>query len=236
MNTIAGVATKAHEGSCGPCVLCKKYSHPNKMDPRVSQLISSLEGPINPAACIWHACYKLAARNVGNSNQPRWRPKSVVATEHCGVEKCPNSVYRHTTIASPIQIEVKKLTTFSIADTVNTPLCQSHYNVVYSYLHSPMECDSCKARPKRGKQHSRHCPVPDTINTYLNHISNEPSTLTDLSRICNSCYHFFNQTLKQLQQAKSLVEEIEEQEHLLNIDSVCKVLSDKLLLYHSKIP
>ena len=71
-----------------------------------------------------------------------------------------------------------------------TPLCQAHYNKIHSYLHAPVECDSCNARPKKGEQYSRHCPNPDRINTYINNISNEPLALNDSSRICNSCYIF----------------------------------------------
>lgn len=43
-----------------------------------------------------------------------------------------------------------------------------------------------------GEQHTRHCPSPDTVNTYLSIISDEPSTLSSSSLICIHCYKFFN--------------------------------------------
>ena len=44
---------------------------------------------------------------------------------------------------------------------------------------------------------------PEVINCYLTTISGEISTLTACSKICMSCYKFFNETTKQLAQAKS---------------------------------
>ena len=128
---------KIREGQCGPCALCKKvstrYTHPDKMDQSVYEFIYDIEkGSIGKDVCICHACYKQAARNVGNNSyHPRWRPKITIAKDHCGVEKCNQEVYRHTSITSPTQIQTilqENVSTFSITNTVTTPLCQAHYN------------------------------------------------------------------------------------------------------------
>ena len=231
------MAAKPHDGSCGPCVLCMtqsvRYTHPDKMDQTVLEFISSLEGGMDPAACICHACYKQAGRNVGNSNyHPRWRP-NLKQREHCGVDQCPNNVYRQTSIMSATQIEdiLKEKLSFTHQ---TTPLCQAHYNKIHSYLHAPVECDSCNARPKKGEQYSRHCPNPDRINTYINNISNEPLALNDSSRICNSCYIFFNRTLKRLQHTKSHIVDTEPEEHPIDIDPVLSTLSAKITSFKSQ--
>ena len=231
------MAAKPHDGSCGPCVLCMtqsvRYTHPDKMDQTVLEFISSLEGGMDPAACICHACYKQAGRNVGNSNyHPRWRP-NLKQREHCGVDQCPNNVYRQTSITSATQIEdiLKEKLSFTHQ---TTPLCQAHYNKIHSYLHAPVECDSCNARPKKGEQYSRHCPNPDRINTYINNISNEPLALNDSSRICNSCYIFFNRTLKRLQHTKSHIVDTEPEEHPIDIDPVLSTLSAKITSFKSQ--
>lgn len=158
------MAAKTHDGSCGPCALCKsesvRYTHKDKMDQNVYQFICNIELVLDKDACICHACYKQATRNVGNNSyHPRWRLKTSKSKTHCGVEKCSQDVYRNTKIASPTQIETilqEKLSAFLVTDTVNTPLCQMHYNKVYSYLHAPVECDSCKSKSKRREQYSRH--------------------------------------------------------------------------------
>lgn len=90
------------------------------------------------------------------------------------------------------------------AITISTPLCQSHYMYVHNSLHARQPCASCGSKPKRGeKDHFRHCSSPEVINCYLTTISGEISILTACSKICMSCYKFFNETTKQLAQAKS---------------------------------
>ena len=90
------------------------------------------------------------------------------------------------------------------AITISTPLCQSHYMYVHNSLHARQPCASCGSKPKRGeKDHFRHCSSPEVINCYLTTITGEISTLAACSKICLSCYKFFNETTKQLAQAKS---------------------------------
>ena len=53
------------------------------------------------------------------------------------------------------------------------------------------------------KTKSDTVPSPEVINCYLSTINGEISILTACSKICMSCYRFFNETTKQLAQAKS---------------------------------
>ena len=81
------------------------------------------------------------------------------------------------------------------------PLCQSHYNDMYTKTHTSNPCDSCRMKPSKGELFGRHCPAPDKINAYLNIISNEPINLTSNSAICLPCYKYFNVILKQVKRA-----------------------------------
>ena len=185
-----------HRGNCGPCSLCcmgsNRYTHLSSMDESTKTLIMNIEGRRN-VGCICHACYKQAKRNVGNENYtPRWRPKTVTP-EYCGLACCMEKKYRQTSIASPTEIEAIVGGILSVKDgtIVQTPLCKAHYMRVTTALHAPRPCESCNSKPKWGEQHTRHCPSPDTVNTYLSIISGEPSTLSSSSLICTHCYKFF---------------------------------------------
>ena len=226
----------AEKHTCGPCALCKqeskRYTHAEKMNSGVFKLITEKEN-IKKDACICHACYKHVARNIKNCNyQPQWKQKPPICRVSCGVLTCHKEVYRHTSIASPSLIKAYLVKNFahSQSHTTNTPLCQFHYNQVYSSLHGPVNCDSCKSKPKKGSQHYRHCPAPELINTYLGFISNEQSTLTESSRICYSCYIFFNCILNNFQLATNSPED-----RTLDVDSVLKILSKKINSILAKI-
>ena len=100
-----------HKGKCGPCSLCKKestkYVHLEKMDRDVSKLISDIEQfSLHSEACVCHACYKQASRNVANpSFHPRWKPKQPTPKNICAIVDCNNVAYRNTNIASREKIE-----------------------------------------------------------------------------------------------------------------------------------
>ena len=186
-----------HQGKCGPCSLCNRessrYTHPGKMDQMVYNLICGVEGnPLSNTACMCHACYKQASRNVGEENyHPRWKPKESVK-EECAVLRCTEVVHRRTNIASTTHMEQILESKISSSKHEDILLCQTHYMSVYTSLHAPHPCDSCKCKPKRGEQHARHCPSPDIINSYLHVMGNElsTSTLHLSSIICHHCYRF----------------------------------------------
>ena len=186
------------------------------------------------AGCVCHACYKQAARNVGNPNfHPRWHPKKPPVKEACSVFSCSKEVFRHTTVASREQIEfavgeyLKPLPSQSAgAAPASTPLCQLHYANLNSILNARQCCESCGSKPKWGeKDYYRHCPTPQAINSYLNTISGETSSLSEESKICMSCYRLFNRVNKQLPYSE-------------NPSETLKTINDKLALklVHWNIP
>lgn len=181
------------------------------MDQTVLNFIGAIEGkPLHTSACVCHACYKQASRNVGEENYyPRWKPKVSVLKE-CGVSNCTDVVYRHTTIATLDQVERVLQVNVSCKETESTPLCKTHYMSVYSSLHAPRLCDSCKSKPKRGEQHYRHCPSPDIINSFLSVVGNEVpmNKLQATSIICLNCYKLFNSVRARYHHTKAVIEEI----------------------------
>lgn len=104
------MASKLHQGKCGPCYLCYKestrYTHPAKMDETIYRIICDIEKcTISSTACICHSCYKQVSRNIDTPNyHPRWKTKPITR-EQCGILNCNEVVYRHTNIATPSDIE-----------------------------------------------------------------------------------------------------------------------------------
>ena len=107
---------------CGPCILCKLkstgYTHPPKMLVPVYALIcSQAEGGEQPLgaddSCMWHACYKQAAMNVGNENfKSRWRAAvvwMVVIKMHTGKTQMASPVAVGMIIASMWPLHTRPL-------------------------------------------------------------------------------------------------------------------------------
>ena len=121
-----------HKGKCSACSLCQResnrYTHPLTMDQKVYNFISEIEDQtLSTTACICHACYKQASRNVGNENyHPRWKPKTHV-NAYCGVTNCILEVHRHTNMATLADMEKILGTKISKGGDDSVPLCQKHY-------------------------------------------------------------------------------------------------------------
>ncbi len=194
---------KPHEGSCGPCSLCmgtaRKYTHVEKFSEDECALLLTVESTsIDPSACICYSCSKQIKRNATNPNfQPRWKPKMCQKTLKCSISKCDEQFSKSTRLASVEDIEQvlqQKVACFTVEDDhqVAVGLCRDHYNTLYTCLHSPQPCESCKIKPNKGQYFNRHCPSPDEVNTYLRRVSNYPSHLSKESLICLSCYKHFS--------------------------------------------
>ena len=244
------MASKVHSGHCGACSLCRKsstrYKHAVNMDERLYKFLCDVEGTtIQKEACICHACYKQVDRNIGNlSYHPRWRPKLKVKGA-CSVEKCTSESYRSTNLSSPTEIATLlnvRLTSFTVdPDGNKVPLCRSHYNHLCSILREPPKCcESCGTKPKGKTQFICHCPVPDVINAYISMLCDEQAKLSSTSIICCACYKFFNQIIKQMQQAQhvfSLIAQEDEVQHTpegFNLDSVETELSNTMHTIRAK--
>ena len=105
------------------------------------------------------------------------------------------------TLTSSVMRKWQKLVFTVESNCAQVPLCQSHYNDMYTKTHTSNPCDSCRMKPRKGELFGRHCPAPDKINAYLNIISNEPINLTSNSAICLPCYKYFNVIFKQIKRA-----------------------------------
>ena len=200
---------------CGPSrSLCnqdsRRYSHPPKMKQAVYKLICSVEGveELDDMTCICHACYKQVDRNISNENfQPRWKDRSS-SKGSCVIDGCSKGAYRRTQIASPVAIGTILGKRVATSDTY-TPLCKHHYTHVQNTLRAPQPCSSCNTKPKWGaEQHTRHCPEPDLINSYLTNVCSETSALTASSTICIHCYRHFTGVVSQLRKSEVVLKDV----------------------------
>ena len=194
--------------SSGPCVLCRnasfRYVHATNVGKQERGIIDRFTSTSLPdTECICQACIMQVKRNIKNEHfHRRWLPKQNKTVQSCCIEYCKNPVYRNTNLVSHEEVaEVLHLRVivFTVEDNcTQVPLCQSHYNDMYTKTHTSNPCDSCRMKPRKGELFGRHCPAPDKINAYLNFISNEPINLTSNSAICLPCYKYFNVILKQV--------------------------------------
>ena len=162
-----------------------------------------------------HACCKQLTRNIDNPKyQPRWRPKTE-SKGVCSVENCRSEAYRRTSLGSTSDISTllnARLMSFDIHGNESAvPLCHSHYTSLYSVKRRQHEaCEPCGAIPKDKTPLTRHCQEQDIINAYLSMTCSEQVTLTDNSVICLACYKFFRYTVKQIQQAQCVLNQVPE--------------------------
>ena len=194
---------RCHQGTCGPCILCKsesvsKYTHAEKFNDETYSFLCNLQGTaIDKCACICYPCAKQMKRNINNPNyEPRWRSKPSTQQPQCSIKDCKNTLCKRTKLASVEDIEhilQQPVVSFTVEESVTTVgLCRDHYNLLYTQLHVSATCESCDAKPKKGECFTRHCPAPDSVNTYLSLLSSDPSHLTDESLICHACYKHFH--------------------------------------------
>ncbi len=203
-----------HQGPCGPCSLCRhgstKFTHAESLDVQQYQFLCEVENTtIDKSACICYACSKQLKRNVGNTKfRPRWKQNSRQNAAKCSIQSCEHTAHKSTTLATATEIEQligQPIVAFNVEqDESSVSLCQAHYNYLYSQLTLPTPCESCGEKPKRGEKFNRHCPEPDSINTYLSIVTSDPSHLTDKSLVCTACYQHFRVIVGNIRKGKAV--------------------------------
>lgn len=133
--------------------------------------------------CICYACNMQIQRNILNPIfTPRWKKKTSKTRSRCGIECCEATAIKCMHLASKEEVEQtldQRITVFSVeTTTISIPLCQTHYNRLYTQLTTAAPCESCGEKPRKGEHFNRHCPNPDLINKHLNSASSCPSHLT----------------------------------------------------------
>ena len=193
------MASKWHEGKCGPCALCNKYSqkykHFGTMDSDTKRVIASVSD-IEDKNCICYRCCLYVARTKDrDSFRPRWRKGS--EQRNCCVQGCKKPWRSNTTTTDLETLEEilqEKVISMHVDGAITSiGLCKDHYNKMYSkvHAHEPDICTFCNTRSRRGEKFNRHCPEPELINNYINCISSEQLQLTADSILCYPCYKYF---------------------------------------------
>ena len=215
------MASRVHDGVCGPCTLCKKsstrYTHIHKLPDKKYYSLCQVEKKetIDKNACICHACFKQIIRNTRENFQPRWRPK-VSSKGLCSVENCKKTAHRRTSLGSASEIATTlevRLTSFQVGDSdTKIPLCHEHYSEFYESAkrNSLVQslCESCG----RVVENVRHCQDPDIVNAYFERTCNEQTSFTKSSIVCFSCYQFFKHTVTQIKQAQDIMSHVPQSE------------------------
>ena len=233
---------KCHEGPCGPCYLCgmstSKYTHPVRFTTDQYALLCKVENEeIDKSVCICYACNMQIQRNQQSTTfKPRWK-KNTTKTEYlCGIENCGSLVKKRTQLASKNDIERilgGQVMTFTVTeDKVSVPLCQAHYNHLYTHLTTSAPCDFCAGKPRKNEHFNRHCPDPEAINEYFMSAENSVS-LTNESIICTACYKYLKLLEKKIKcgiDGKPL----NRAQRNAEIDSLLAVIHSKQVIIYDK--
>ena len=204
--------------------------HPERFSPQQFAFLCELEGEsIEKTACICYACDKQIQRNMKNENfMPRWRERKNEVVKRCGIANCKGEASKVTQMTTKDKIEHtlnNKVVLFTTdGAVVHVPLCQMHYNNVYTHIHTPTTCDSCGGKARKGEKINRHCPNPEIVNSALNTVSTDTSSLTKDSIICNACYQHFKVMFRNTLEGRDMVPRMSAQEKDQGIDSILKQL------------
>ena len=161
--------------------------------------LSSLSG----SSCICYTCFKRCERNKTNV----LKRCTTKPNKRCDIESCKNPWHSnsHLTTACDIEHILEERVRGVQVDEDNSviSLCREHYNTLYTALKGTPVCSCCGIKQNRSKFINRRCPEPDTINPYLQEISDGHHNLTSDDYICFACYKYFRAILTKLEQGQA---------------------------------
>lgn len=187
------------------CKLCGgKHSHTSSpqqwTNERACELVKSLG--VSPDSLVCRPCRQDVTRVLGSSSYiPRWEKSR---ENECCIHKCTEHAIAYSSMASQESMkaafEAGDLKCMGDEIPFPTPLCKCHYHVVYNLLQpTQTNCPTCGACLKY--THSRPCPNPHSIETYLKEITGFEGKIKPDERVCYTCY---KSHLAILQQEKSV--------------------------------
>ena len=186
------------------CVLCQN-SHSHMSTPSAwkneaaRKLVLSLQVSLESLVC--RPCRDDITRMLSNSHYiPRWKKRVDENTKQdekasCCVLECNNSHFASITSGTAHQIS----SAFDISGIkcsinpipVPTPMCKSHYHIIYDTLHSRLtHCVTCGTSLKH--THHRPCPKHDEITRYLRENTGFEGNIEASDRVCYTCYKSHN--------------------------------------------
>ena len=160
---------------------------------------SFLTQPLSPNALVCRACEKSIKQHTSNpGTTPRWLQKAKPAVHDvCIVEGCDEPSVTCTSITTYEVASVHLDLPHTHNASSSMLLCNVHYQHLYREINFPQPCAACLSLPKHGENHSRKCPDPEHITSYLQENSDYNGVLTDDSKICKPSYTYHRHILQQ---------------------------------------
>ena len=163
----------ASSDSSGQCVLCRntsfRYSRAANVGKQKRCIIDRFTSTssLPDTACIYQACIMQVKHNIKNEHfHPRWLPKQNKTEQNKAAVLNTAKTLFTGTLTSSVMRKWQKLVFTVESNCAQVPLCQSHYNDMYTKAHTSNPCDSCRMKPRKGELFGRHCPAPDNLPKY----------------------------------------------------------------------
>lgn len=147
------------------------------------------------ASLVCRPCRDDVTRALANPCYvPRWRKdatKGLTKSSDCCVVNCSSTVIATSAVATSDELlhafESTGLKCGSEIIPFPTPLCKSHYHLVYNALQSRQKrCATCGSHLKQSNH--RPCPKPDIIQLHLQEMTGFEGEINSHDRICLTCY------------------------------------------------
>ena len=165
-------------------VNCHVYTWKNKEAVLLARSLVGLNQP------ICRPCRDDISRLLKNAeHQPRWKKRGKLDGNFCCWPGCNNPTFVCTHIATAVQLQA-----LACKDEfpqqcfpVPTPLCKTHYYLVYKELNpTQTHCSTCEINLRNSIV--RQCPDPQKIQHYLAEHTEFEGKLSEQSVVCFSCY------------------------------------------------
>ena len=130
---------------------------------------------------------------------PGWQKGSTEsASTYCCVHNCTKHTFSQASLCSRDDLQHMKDIEFqSDPIPIPTPLCKSHYHMVYDALQTRRKnCTTCGRHLRTGND--RPCPQPCVIQAYLAEHTDFTGNIASGDRVCLTCYKSHLVLLKEM--------------------------------------
>ena len=220
------------------CALCLN-NHSHKSAPRdwknqhARNYVLSLNVSVDSQVC--RPCRDDVTRVLADTTYiPRWRKGGIESVNcYCCVSDCNEPSFSQTSLCSADELRhIKNIQFQTESIPIPTPLCKSHYYLVYDTLQARRRnCRTCGRRLHSGN--GRPCPTPNIIQAHLYQHTDFSGDIHESDHVCLTCYRSFLVILKEDQpvsyddELQSLVESIRQP---VTDDIVCLATTKMLIM------
>ena len=203
-------------------------------DQHARDFILSMDLSTDSPVC--RSCRDDVARVLANpAYTPRWERRGGESMKsNCCIHNCNQLCFSQTTMGTIDELQGIQELVFNDPVPIPTPLCKSHYHLVYDTLQSRRKhCRTCSRRLRLGND--RPCLQPHIIQAHLSQHTDFDGDILSSDRVCITCYksHMVllmqNKPISLDDDLKLLVDSISQQPSGTDHDIICAATNRMLI-------